>query len=263
LSNGITYVNLIRAGFILIAGYIVARSMRTLTEKLLKRLEVIKYKKLAGQIAFYTILLLFLFSTLDQLGFDLRVLLGAAGVFSVAIAFASQTTISNFISGLFLIFERVVSEGDTISFDGTTGEVISVDLLSTKLKTPDNLFIRVSNETLIKSKLANLSRFPHRRLDITVMLPYEQEVSKVKSLWFSLIEKQKQCLKKPPPDFTVQSIAQNGVSIILSVWVEEKYYAQLKNELQQKILEVFSENNLKLYIFSGLTLEAMSKHDAT
>src|SRR5262249_54810678 len=145
-----------------------ARFSRILSEKLLIKLNIIKYKKLAGQISFYTVFVLFLFATLDQLGFDLSVLLGAAGIFSVAIGFASQTSASNFISGLFLIFEKVILEGDVITVDGVTGEVMSVDLLSTKIKTADNLFVRIPNEMLIKSKLINLSRFLHRRLDLII-----------------------------------------------------------------------------------------------
>ena len=244
----INYINLIQAAFILIAGYILARIVRTLTEKLLIQLGAIKYKKLAGQITFYVVFVLFLFCTLDQLGFDLTVLLGAAGIVSVAIGFASQTSASNFISGLFLIFERVISEGDTITVNGITGEVLSVDLLSTKLKTADNMFIRIPNETLIKSTLANLSQFPKRRLDLTVMLSYEQSLPAIKSLWFSIVEKNSLCLKDPPPDFAVQSIAKDCVSVLLCVWVEEKNYAKLKSELQQQVLEVFSENNLKPYM---------------
>jgi small-conductance mechanosensitive channel len=255
------YLNLFAAGAILVAGYILARVVRTITKKLFKRLGAIKYKKLAGQIVFYVLQIIFLFCALNQLGFDLNVLLGAAGIFSVAIGFASQTSASNFISGIFLIFERVIAEGDTITVDGITGEVFSVDLLSTKLRTPDNLFIRIPNETLIKSKLANLSRFSKRRLDLIVMFPYEQSLPKIQSLWFSMIEKNSFCLKDPPPDVTISSIAQDCVSILLSVWVEEKNYAKLKNELQKNVLQAFAEDKIIPYISYAFKKETPSKHD--
>lgn len=257
----INYIGFIQAAVILVAGYTLARVARTLAEKVLVQLGTTKYKKLGGQIVFYLISVLFLFCALSQLGFDLNVILGAAGIFSVAIGFASQTSASNFISGLFLIFERVISEGDTITIDGITGEVLSVDLLSTKIKTADNLFIRIPNETLIKSKLTNLSRFSRRRLDIVMMLPYEQNLATIKALWFSLLEKNALCLKDPPPDFTVQSIAQDGVSLLFSVWVEEKNYAKLRSMLQQTMLEAFSEHHLTPYISPKFILQAPGKHD--
>jgi len=258
----IDYINLLKAGIILVLGYIFARMLKTLAEKLLLQLSIVKYKKLVGRAVFYGIFLLFLFSALDQVGFDLNILLGAAGILSVAIGFASQTSVSNFISGLFLIFDRVISEGDIITIDGITGEVLSVDLLSTKLKTADNVFVRVPNEALIKSKLANLSRFSERRLDLTVMLPYEHDLSTIKSLWFTVIASDSRCLKDPAPGFAVQSIIQDGTSILFSVWVKEKDYDILKNELQQKMLQVFAENNLKPYISHKLTLETTNKHDS-
>lgn len=244
----INYINLIQAAFILISGYALARVTGTLAEKLLVKLSITKYKKLAQQIAFYTIFILFLFCTLDQLGFDLHVLLGAAGIFSIAIGFASQTSASNFISGLFLLFEKVISEGDVITIDGTTGEVISIDLLSTKLKTMDNLFVRIPNETLIKSKLTNLSRFPQRRLDLTITLPYEQNIVEIKSIWDALVKSHSLCLKNPPPDLIVQTIQQDYISVLLSVWVEEKNYAKLKSELHEKLLEAIVKNKFKLYV---------------
>ena len=79
---------------------------------------------------FYGIMILMSMSALRELGFDLSVILGAAGILSVAIGFASQTSASNLISGLFLMMERPFSIGDVIRVEQTTGEVISIDLLS-------------------------------------------------------------------------------------------------------------------------------------
>lgn len=245
----IHYINLIQASFIFVVGYISAHFGRLLTEKLLIKIGIIKYKKLSGRISFYIIFTLFLFCALTQLGFDLNVLLGAAGIFSIAIGFASQTSISNFMSGLFLIFEKVISEGDIITADGVTGEVVSVDLLSTKIKTADNIFVRIPNEMLIKSKLINLSRFLQRRLDLVFAFPYEQNLLEIKLVWFEIVDNHPLCLKNPVPDFIVDTIQQDRVSVLLSVWVEEKYYAKLKNELQQKLLETFVEKRLELYTF--------------
>jgi hypothetical protein len=102
-----------------------------------------------------------------QLGFDFTVLLGAAGIVTVAIGFASQTSASNLISGLFLVWRRRSGIGDIVTVDGVTGEVLSVDLLSTKLRTFDNLQVRIPNETMVKARITTLNRFPLRRVDLT------------------------------------------------------------------------------------------------
>ena len=84
---------------------------------------------LMARVASYLILLVFVVMGLNAIGFNLGVLIGAAGVLSVAIGFASQTSASNIISGLFLVAERPFSVGDLIKVGETTGEVLSIDLL--------------------------------------------------------------------------------------------------------------------------------------
>ena len=123
---------------------------------------------------------MFCVSALRELGFKLSVLLGAAGVLTVAVGFASQTSASNIISGLFLLGERPFSVGDVIRVGSTTGEVLSIDLLSAKLRTFENLFVRIPNETLIKSEVTNLSRLPVRRLDLKIGIAYKEEVGENK-----------------------------------------------------------------------------------
>jgi len=111
---------------------------------------------------FYFIFLLFIMTSLKEAGFKLSVFLGAAGILTVALGFASQTSASNLISGLFLIGEGSFEVGDTIQITlirGNTieGEVISIDLLSVKLLTLDNVYIRLPNEQLIRAPVHNLS----------------------------------------------------------------------------------------------------------
>ena len=105
---------------------------------------------------FYFIFLLFVIASLKEAGFKLSVFLGAAGILTVALGFASQTSASNLISGLFLIGEGSFEVGDTIQITlirGHTieGEVISIDLLSVKLLTMDNVYVRLPNEQLIRA----------------------------------------------------------------------------------------------------------------
>src|SRR5690606_23605267 len=127
---------------------------------------------LARRAVYYGLLGLGTASALRELGFNLGVLLGAAGVVTVAVGFGAQTGASDLVSGLFLIGGNAVRVGVLVRVEGLTGEVLSVDLLSVKLRTLDNLYVRVPNETLIKSEVTNLSRFPIRRLDLLLSVEY-------------------------------------------------------------------------------------------
>ena len=175
-----------RAIIIVIVGAAIARLVSsTLTKFVGKKMDSHRAMMLRRG-SYYLVLVLFLISALHELGFNLSVLLGAAGILSVAIGFASQTSASNLISGLFLVAERPFSVGDNIRIGTTTGEVLSIDLLSVKLRTFDNLFVRIPNETLIKSEVTTLTRFPIRRIDIMVGVAYKEDLKKVRSVWRNL-----------------------------------------------------------------------------
>ena len=81
--------------------------------------------------------------------------------------FASQTSVSNIISGIFLISEQPFQVGDLIKVGETKGVVLSIDLLSIKLRTFDNQLVRIPNENLIKNELSNITRFPIRIVEKT------------------------------------------------------------------------------------------------
>lgn len=171
------------------------------------------------RLVFYVIVAVFAIAALREAGFSLDVVLGAAGILTVAIGFASQTSASNMISGLFLLVEKPFEIGDVIDVDGTIGEVVAIDMLSVKLRTPDNLFVRIPNETLIKSQVVNRSRFPIRRLDLVIGIAYAEEVERVEALLLGLAESNPLCLENPAPFVLVTDFGPSSVDLQFSFWV--------------------------------------------
>ncbi|MBM4364187.1 MAG: mechanosensitive ion channel family protein, partial [Deltaproteobacteria bacterium] len=160
-----------RAALIVGAAYLLARVLRRWATGLDTVRADPNRAVLVGRLVEWGLLGLGIAGALEELGFKLHVLLGAAGVASVAIGFAAQTTLSNLISGFFLYGEEPFRIGETIEVDGLIGEVLRVGTLATTLRTPDHRFVRIPNELLIKSKLTNHSRLPARRLEFTVTVP--------------------------------------------------------------------------------------------
>jgi len=195
---------------------------------------------------YYLILTLFLVSALHQLGFNLGVLLGAAGILTVAVGFASQTSASNLISGLFLVAERPFSVGDVIRVGTTTGEVLSIDLLSVKLRTFDNLFVRIPNETLIKTEFTNLTRFPIRRIDVMVGVAYKEDINRVHSVLDEVADKNPLCLEEPKPLYIFQGFGDSSLDIQFSVWAKRENFLELKNSIHHEIKEAFDRNGIEI-----------------
>ncbi|MDU0355214.1 mechanosensitive ion channel family protein [Paraglaciecola aquimarina] len=183
---------------------------------------------------------------MKELGFDLSVVLGAAGIFSVAIGFASQTSASNLISGLFLMMERPFSIGDVIRVDSTTGEVISIDLLSVKIRTFDNLFVRIPNESMIKTQVTTLTKFPIRRADLQIGIAYKEDIETVKEILMAIATKNTLCLDEPSPLFILLGFGSSSVDIQFSVWAKRENFLTLKNTMYQEIKKTFDQQDIEI-----------------
>jgi len=198
------------------------------------------------RITFYVVFVLFIISAIHTLGFELGVLLGAAGILTVAIGFASQTSVSNVISGLFLLGEKPFAVGDVIKVANTTGEVLSIDLLSVKLRTFDNLFVRLPNETMIKSEITNLRRFPIRRLDLQVGVAYKENMRTVRKVLLAVADANPLCLEEPRPLIIFQGFQDSALGFQLSAWTRSDNFLELRSALPTEIKEAFDADGIEI-----------------
>ena len=238
--------HMLKAAVLLLVGFIVAsmasRAVGRFFSHNFSQHHIVLFKRLV----YWLILALFLASALKQLGFSLSVLLGAAGVLSVAIGFASQTSASNLISGLFLIGEQPFQLGDTIKVGNTTGEVLSIDLLSVKLRTFDNLFVRIPNETLIKSEMTNLTRFPIRRFDLLLGVAYKEQIAIVRKVLLEVADNNPLSLDEPGPMFLFLGFGDSALNIQFSVWSKRENFRDLRNSLQEEIKLAFDQAGIEI-----------------
>lgn len=191
----------------------------------------------AKRVVFYSALLIALILALRHAGVDPGVLLGTAGILTVALGFASQTSASNLISGIFLLFERPFVVGDIIRVGVITGEVLSVDMLSVKLRTFDNLYIRVPNETLLKSEIANISHFPIRRVDVKLAVGYGEDMEAFREALFDIAAQNPYVLDEPTPMVIVDEFRESTVAVQFSAWAERPRFLEAKNSLFEDIQE--------------------------
>jgi small-conductance mechanosensitive channel len=243
ISQAYTFI---QALLLFIAGYFIAKTISTAAGKIASNKMTTHSLFLLKRTIFYTLLILFALSALKHIGIDLSILLGAAGIFTVAIGFASQTSASNLISGLFLMIERPFSIGDVIKVNDNSGEVISIDLLSVKLRTFDNLFVRIPNESMIKSAVTTLTKFPIRRADLKIGIAYKEDIEKVRSVLLKIAEKNVICLEEPAPLFILTGFGESSIDIQFSVWSKRENFLALKNEMYQNIKKTFDEQGIEI-----------------
>lgn len=201
---------------------------------------------LASKAIFYTGGAFLIVTILYQMGFRLTALLGAAGVVGIAIGFASQTSVSNIISGLFLISEKPFEVGDIIKVDNTVGVVLSIDLLSVKLKQFDNSFVRIPNEMLIKTQVTNSTRFPIRRLDINIGVAYKEDITRVRRVLMAIALKTPYCLDEPEPEVRFMNFGDSALEFIFVIWCVREDYLKLRTTIMQTIKERFDAEGIEI-----------------
>lgn len=236
----------VRAVLLLILGYVAGRIISSGVTKLLQKEMTPHGAQLLKKSLFYGIFGLLSISALRELGFDLSIILGAAGILTIAVGFASQTSASNVISGLFLMIERPFSITDVIRVGETTGEVISIDLLSVKLRTYDNLFVRIPNETMIKTEVVTLTKFPIRRADLLVGVAYKEDIEKVRELLIDVARKNPLCLEEPPPLFIFTGFGNSSIDIQFSVWAKRENFLAMKNGIYEEIKRTFDQHGVEI-----------------
>jgi small-conductance mechanosensitive channel len=237
---------LLRVAFLLFIGipvvYVVSRTVRKYVTRQLSA----QKGMIVGKVLFYGGLFLVVFSVLKELNFELTPILATAGVAGIAIGFASQTSISNVISGFFLIAEQPFSVGDVITAGSTTGEVLSIDTLSVKIRTFDNRFVRIPNETIIKSEVMNNTYFPIRRVDLNLGVAYKEDISRVREVLLDIAYHNPVCLQEPEPIIIFSGFGNSSIDLFFGVWAERPDFLKLKNSIQEEIKKRFDEEGIEI-----------------
>jgi small-conductance mechanosensitive channel len=167
------------------------------------------------------ILLTGAFVALEAVGYDPGPLLVTGGLVSVAVGFASQTSLSNLIGGLFLAADEPFKVGDYVKVGEHEGMVLSVDPLSTKLRTVQNVFVRIPNETLLKAVIHNFSRYTVRRLDVAVHVPLETPIDALQAALLDAARKCEVVLVEPAPFVQIEALGEVTMRAQLRVWIGE------------------------------------------
>lgn len=241
-----TLTRVTRVVLLIVLGLPLAHFLSLLGEKLIKSHCSGQTVMIVRKTVLYTGVALVAALALLDLGFKIGPLLGAAGVVGIAVGFAAQTSVSNIISGLFLVSEKPFAVGDVVQVGDTKGTVLAIDLLSVKLRTFDNRFVRIPNENLLKNECTNITRFPIRRLDLDIGVAYKEDIGKVRHVLLDVARNNPLCLDEPEPIFVFQNFGDSALEILFGVWFKKEDFFQLKSSIMQEIKERFDSEGIEI-----------------
>ncbi|MCC5845299.1 MAG: mechanosensitive ion channel family protein [Verrucomicrobia bacterium] len=234
------------AALVILIGWPVVRFFAGQVRKTLTKRSTPQASMLGYRFVLYGGSVILVLTALDRLEVPLSTILGAAGIASVAIGFAAQTSLSNLISGIFLIWEKPFGVEDVIKSGDTTGVVVAIDLLSTKIRTFDNMLVRIPNETLIKTQTTNITRFQIRRFDINLGVAYKEDIGKVIKILKEIADKNPNCLDEPEPLIVFKGFGDSALEFLFGVWFARADFLKLRNSIQREIKERFDAEGIEI-----------------
>jgi small-conductance mechanosensitive channel len=237
---------LIRIGIILIVGIVIITIITAAVKKLLPKKLSQQRKMLINRFVSYSAITMLFMVIVSELNINLAAIFGAAGVIGIIIGVASQTSIGNIVSGFFLVSEKSFEIGDLIRIGDKTGTVYSIDLLSIKIKTLDNLLLRIPNQTVISSEVINVTKFPIRRMDIDISVAYKEDLVRVMEVINGVVKRNPLCLDEPDPLITFKAFGDHGIQILLGVWFEKDNFLKVKNSLFIDIKSTFDAEGIEI-----------------
>lgn len=196
---------------------------------------------------FFTLIVMYI---LGLFGIKVTAIWGAAGIAGVALGFASQTSVSNLISGFFVVSEKTMKINDFIEIDGVSGTVDSIGLLSVKIHTMDNQLVRIPNSMIIDTKFMNYSTFPYRRYVCEISLDYDSNVERC--MYLLLAEVPERCptvltsIQEYMPNVYCMSLGDKGINIQLIVWCNRNDIFQTRSDVCRNIIAICQENGIRL-----------------
>lgn len=268
LINGITYGDILGAVIVLFGTLIISRVLSGIVNRMfsgkVEKNNVIFMQKLTRWIVYFIGFLVMS----PLLSIDFSGLMVAGGIVAVAIGFASQSTLSNFVAGLLLMFERPVGISDNIKINGTQGYVEDIGLMSTTIRTYEGIYVRIPNGTMFTSDITNYVAHVARRFQYNVSIRYSDDAAKAIEIIKDVINKHPYALKKPSPDVYVDDLGAHGVQLIVRIWSPSGYWWDARTSLLWKIFKALRAADIdipfeQLVIWEGKDTVASQDHDVS
>jgi small-conductance mechanosensitive channel len=203
----------------------VASVIAALAERQIKRLTFgrVSTRNLIAQVTRIVIYVIAFLVGLDALGLDLTALTVFSGALGIGIGFGLQKIASNFISGLILLAEQSIEDGDLVEMpDGTAGFVRRSGARYMLLETFDGKEILVPNEDLITGRVINWTLSNNRgRIEINVGVSYGSDLKKAQALMLEAATNHPSCIADPQPLCFLTTFGESSVDFQLLFWVED------------------------------------------
>ncbi|MCB9528690.1 MAG: mechanosensitive ion channel [Myxococcales bacterium] len=223
--------------------YLLARALRAWDRPFRLLSNNVLARAIVRQVVFAAILVVGLLLALEIAGATAIVgaVLGTAGVLGLALGFALQDIVQNYISGVMLSLRQPFEPHDFVQIGEHQGAIIKLTTRETLLMTPDGNHLRIPNSTVYGSVLINFTRNPERRFDFAVGVGTDEDLVEAQRIGLEILREMEGVLDEPKPMARVEELGDSTVNLRFYGWVNQKQvdYGKTKSVAIRKVKVAF------------------------
>jgi len=183
---------------------------------------------------------------LSQVGISLGPLLTGLGIAGFVIGFALQDSLSNFASGLLILFYRPFDVGDLVEIGGAYGEVKQMSLVNTTILTLDNQRIILPNSMIWGGVIKNVTAQKVRRVDMMFGISYSDDIPKTEKILKEVVEAHELTLDQPEPIIRLHELGDSSVNFAVRPWAKTDDYWDVYWDLMRAVKIRFDEEGISI-----------------
>ncbi len=230
---------------IFVAGLVCARAAGSVIAQWLRRTTIEAHlQQLLVRAGKAMVLLFTAIVALDKFGVQVTALVAGISVAGVAASFAVQGVLGNLAAGLSIMFSRHFRIGDYIEIGNTRGQVQSIDLTMTILRTLEDARVIVPNRRIVGEIIHNYSG--ERRVTLTVQVGYRADLDRVLRTVQDVLAENPRVLKDPGPEVGITQLGEGGVQITLRPWCRAEDFWRVQHEVYRALLQRFGERGIEI-----------------
>lgn len=251
LRNAISFAPLALVAILVFLAFWFAGVFITRRTRLFARLAPNAFiESLIGQVIRLAFIVAGLAAAMSILGATaiLASVLGAAGLFGLAVGFAVRDTIENYIASILLSLRQPFAPNDHVLIEGHEGRITVLNSRATLLTTLDGNEVRIPNATVYKAIIINFSRLPERRFEFEVGVGYENDLLQAQALARSALREVPGVLRDPAPMALAERLDPYTVTIRIYAWMDQAVsdFLKVRSEAIRAVKTVFEAEGVSM-----------------
>jgi small conductance mechanosensitive channel len=190
--------------------------------------------------------IIFVIFALSVLGFDISSFAAALGAAGITAGLGLQGLISQFASGIEIMFNKPFKAGDYIALESIEGTVEEIHFMNTTLLTPDNKRIVVPNSHITSNNLINYTAQTKRRVNLKFSISYKDDISLAKKVIEDAVAASPHTLDDPKSIIAVSAHGESSVTIDALVWCKSDNYWPTYYDMQERVKLDFDKAGINI-----------------